>query len=77
MKILILLAMLWTGIIRCGNYMATGEKEADTGLSEDIVILPPTGFNIKLSLLLIISTIVNLLVFKYLINYKNYIKRKR
>ena len=68
------------GIIRSGNYTTT-MREADTALSEDIVILPPTGFNIRTRYLLIISTIVCLFGFKYLLNnkllYINLIKSKK
>lgn len=55
-------------IIKAGNYSKT---------SEDIAILPPTGFDIKTMCLLIISTIICLFGFKYLISNKLYINLRK
>lgn len=64
------------GVIKASNYVTVGE-EADTAFSEDIAILPPTGFDIKTLCLLMISSVICLIGFKYLISKKLYLNVKK
>lgn len=63
-------------VIKAGNFIS-GNKEADTGISEYMVVLPPTGIDIKTFCFLIISTIVCLIGFKHLAKNKFFINIKR
>ena len=61
------------GVIKAGNYAVTNIQEADTAVSEDMAILPPTGLDIKTLCLLIFSTMVCITGVKFILNRKMYI----
>jgi len=70
-------------LAKSGNYYIDingihfNDKEADIAFSENMAILPPTGFDLKTFCFLLMSTIVCLIGSKYIIGNKLYINIKR
>jgi len=72
-----LTGVITENIIKSGIYCYSGVDDEHIGISEDIAILPPTGFDLLTFCMLALSTTICFIGFKYVITNKIYINFKK